>query len=97
MYKRQLYFALAAVIERFRYLKPALAVVLIFIGSKIFVADLLGWEKFPPALSPVSYTHLDVYKRQAWIRHASRAGRPKYFCMKRLAAARPDAHVSHTR
>ena len=28
-----------------------LAVVLIFIGSKIFVADLLGWEKFPPALS----------------------------------------------
>ena len=48
---RALYFALAAVIERFRYLKPALAVVLIFIGSKIFVADLLGWEKFPPALS----------------------------------------------
>ncbi|MGY6251383.1 TerC family protein [Bosea thiooxidans] len=48
---RALYFALAAVIERFRYLKPALAVVLIFIGSKIFVADLLGLEKFPAAIS----------------------------------------------
>jgi tellurite resistance protein TerC len=38
-------------IHRFRYLKPALAIVLIFIGSKIFVADLLGLEKFPAALS----------------------------------------------
>jgi tellurite resistance protein TerC len=48
---RALYFALAAMIHRFRYLKPALAVVLIFIGSKIFVADLLGMEKFPAAWS----------------------------------------------
>jgi tellurite resistance protein TerC len=48
---RALYFALAAVIERFRYLKPALAIVLVFIGSKIFIADLLGLEKFPPAIS----------------------------------------------
>ncbi|WP_438618593.1 TerC family protein [Oryzifoliimicrobium ureilyticus] len=48
---RALYFALAAMIHRFRYLKPALAVVLVFIGSKIFVADLLGLEKFPAALS----------------------------------------------
>ncbi|MGF6175876.1 TerC family protein [Ensifer sp. 4252] len=48
---RALYFALAAMIHRFRYLKPALAVVLIFIGSKIFVADLLGLEKFPAAMS----------------------------------------------
>ena len=44
---RALYFALAAVIHRFHYLKYALAVLLIFIGSKIFVADFLGWEKFP--------------------------------------------------
>ena len=29
----------------------ALAVVLIFIGSKIFLADAMGWEKFPPAWS----------------------------------------------
>jgi tellurite resistance protein TerC len=44
---RALYFALAAVLHRFHYLKYALAVLLIFIGSKIFVADLMGWEKFP--------------------------------------------------
>ncbi len=48
---RALYFALAAMIHRFRYLKPALAVVLIFIGSKVFIADLMGLEKFPAALS----------------------------------------------
>ncbi len=48
---RALYFALAAMVHRFHYLKYALALVLIFIGSKIFLADLLGLEKFPPALS----------------------------------------------
>jgi tellurite resistance protein TerC len=48
---RALYFALAAMVHRFHYLKIALAAVLIFIGSKIFLADLLGLEKFPPALS----------------------------------------------
>ncbi|NLR69372.1 TerC family protein [Novosphingobium sp. ERN07] len=49
---RALYFALAAMIERFAYLKYALAAVLVFIGSKIFVSDfLLGGDKFPPALS----------------------------------------------
>lgn len=48
---RALYFALAAMVPRFQYLKHALAVVLIFIGSKIFLADLLGLEKFPPALA----------------------------------------------
>ncbi len=44
---RALYFALAAIIHRFAYLKQALAVLLVFIGGKIFVADFLGWEKFP--------------------------------------------------
>lgn len=48
---RALYFALAAVIDRFTYLKPALAMVLVFIGSKIFVADMAGWEKFPTTIS----------------------------------------------
>jgi tellurite resistance protein TerC len=48
---RALYFALAAMVHRFHYLKYALAGVLIFIGSKIFLADLLGLGKFPPALS----------------------------------------------
>lgn len=44
---RALYFALAAMIARFAYLKYALSVVLIFIGSKIFISNLMGWEKFP--------------------------------------------------
>jgi tellurite resistance protein TerC len=48
---RALYFALAAMVHRFHYLKLALAVVLIFIGTKIFAAPLLGLDKFPPALS----------------------------------------------
>lgn len=49
---RALYFALAAMIDRFAYLKYALAAVLVFIGSKIFVSDfLLGGDKFPPVMS----------------------------------------------
>jgi tellurite resistance protein TerC len=48
---RALYFALAAMVHRFHYLKYALAVLLIFIGSKIFVADLFGLAKFPPIAS----------------------------------------------
>jgi tellurite resistance protein TerC len=39
---RALYFALAAMIHRFKYLKYALAIVLIFIGGKIFFVNLLG-------------------------------------------------------
>jgi tellurite resistance protein TerC len=49
---RALYFALAAMVHRFHYLKYALALVLVFIGSKIFVSDfLLAGDKFPPVLS----------------------------------------------
>jgi tellurite resistance protein TerC len=48
---RALYFALAAMIARFHYLKYALAAVLILIGSKIFIADMLGLAKFPAWLS----------------------------------------------
>lgn len=48
---RALYFALAALIHRFAYLKYALSVVLIFIGSKIFIADMLGMAKIPPMVS----------------------------------------------
>jgi tellurite resistance protein TerC len=48
---RALYFALAALVHRFHYLKYALAVLLVFIGSKIFVADLLGIGKIPPPVS----------------------------------------------
>ncbi|MDH4441666.1 MAG: TerC family protein [Rhizobium sp.] len=48
---RALYFALSALIHRFAYLKYALSVVLIFIGSKIFLADMLGLAKIPPVVS----------------------------------------------
>ena len=49
---RALYFALAAMVHRFAYLKYALAAVLVFIGSKILIADfLLGGAKFPPLAS----------------------------------------------
>ncbi len=49
---RALYFALAAMIDRFHYLKYALAAVLVFIGSKIFVSDfVLAGAKFPPVAS----------------------------------------------
>jgi len=48
---RALYFALAAMVHRFEYLKQALALVLVFIGSKIFIADLAGIEKVPPVLA----------------------------------------------
>ncbi len=44
---RALYFVLSAIIKRFHYLKYALSVVLVFIGSKLFIADFAGWEKFP--------------------------------------------------
>ncbi len=49
---RALYFALSAMVHRFHYLKYALALVLVFIGSKIFVSDfLMAGAKFPPVLS----------------------------------------------
>jgi len=48
---RALYFALAAMVDRFHYLKYALSLLLVFIGSKIFVADALGLAKVPPAVS----------------------------------------------
>ncbi|PWB31842.1 TerC family protein [Pseudomonas sp. SDI] len=46
---RALYFALAALMHRFVYLKYALALVLIFIGGKIFLHGIIG--KIPPLLS----------------------------------------------
>jgi tellurite resistance protein TerC len=46
---RALYFALAAAIHRFRYLKYALALILVFIGAKIFLVGFIG--KIPPVVS----------------------------------------------
>lgn len=48
---RALYFSLAAIIHRFEYLKYSLAVILVFIGGKVFVTDWLGLVKFPASLS----------------------------------------------
>nr|WP_288256117.1 TerC family protein [uncultured Pseudomonas sp.] len=46
---RALYFALAALIHRFAYLKYALAMVLVFIGAKIFLVGIIG--KIPAVVS----------------------------------------------
>ena len=46
---RALYFALAALVHRFEYLKYALAIVLVFIGAKIFWNQIIG--KVDPAIS----------------------------------------------
>jgi tellurite resistance protein TerC len=46
---RALYFALAAMLHRFAYLKYALALVLVFIGGKIFLVNITG--KLPAAVS----------------------------------------------
>ncbi len=46
---RALYFALAAMVHRFEYLKYALALVLVFIGGKIFWNHFYG--KLDPAIS----------------------------------------------
>jgi tellurite resistance protein TerC len=37
---RSLYFLLAGVVQKFLYLKPALAIILSFIGAKMLLADL---------------------------------------------------------
>lgn len=46
---RALYFALAAMVHRFHYLKYSLAIVLMFIGCKIFWNSIVG--KMNPAIS----------------------------------------------
>ncbi|HEY0957162.1 MAG TPA: TerC family protein [Roseateles sp.] len=48
---RALYFALDAVVHRFHYLKYALALVLIFIGAKIFLGDWFFDGKVPASIS----------------------------------------------
>jgi len=48
---RTLYFTLAAMVHRFHYLTYTLAIVLIFIGAKIFLGDFVFGGKVPAALS----------------------------------------------
>ena len=46
---RALYFVLSAMVHRFHYLKYALALVLVYVGGKIFVQQFIG--KIPPEVS----------------------------------------------
>ena len=48
---RALYFALAAILHRFEYLKYAMSLVLVFIGSKVFLGDFVFEGKVPALLS----------------------------------------------
>ncbi len=48
---RALYFALAAMVHRFHYLKYALALVLIFVGLKVFAGDFVFGGKMPAEIS----------------------------------------------
>lgn len=73
---RALYFALAAVLHRFAYLKQALAVLLVFIGAKIFIADLLGLEKFPAGWS-LGITAAILAAGVGWSLWKTRGGRAR--------------------
>jgi tellurite resistance protein TerC len=46
---RSLYFVLAAMVHRFHYLKYSLSLVLVYVGSKIFLQQFIG--KIDPAIS----------------------------------------------
>ncbi len=48
---RSMYFALAAIVSRFHYLKYVMAMLLVFIGGKVLAADLLGMDKIPSSVS----------------------------------------------
>lgn len=48
---RALYFAIASILDRFYYLKFSLALVLIFIGAKVFIADMFDLVKIPAYIS----------------------------------------------
>lgn len=48
---RSLYFALAAVIHRFQYLKYGLSLVLLLIGSKMIINEFYGYKVIPTELA----------------------------------------------
>ena len=48
---RALFFALSAMLDKFHYMKYSLALVLVFIGGKILVADLFGLGHMSPGVS----------------------------------------------
>jgi len=71
---RALYFALAAMVQRFVYLKYSLAAVLVFIGSKIFIGDFVFDGKVPAALS-LAVTAVLILVGIAFSLWRTRAGR----------------------
>lgn len=73
---RALYFALSAMVDRFHYLKYALAILLVFIGSKIFVADALGLAKIPPVAS-LTVTFIILAGGISWSLWKTRKPRPE--------------------
>lgn len=48
---RALYFALSAMMARFKYLKYSVALILVFIGAKVFVPLITPLEKVPASIS----------------------------------------------
>ncbi len=46
---RSMYFAMSAVLERFKYMKYALSIILVFIGLKVIYGHF--FEKIPPFYS----------------------------------------------
>ncbi|AWN38307.1 TerC family protein [Methylobacterium radiodurans] len=78
---RALYFALAAMVDRFAYLKTALALILIFIGAKIVVADTFELVHVPAWVSLVVTLVLlaggvaySLWRTRGAIAHASEHG-----------------------
>ncbi|MDX2050178.1 MAG: TerC/Alx family metal homeostasis membrane protein [Rickettsiaceae bacterium] len=48
---KYLYFAISDIIKKFKYLKTSAAIILIFIGSKVFIKDIFEITKIPPLVS----------------------------------------------
>ena len=48
---RALYFALAAVVHKFHHIQTAIAIVLVFIGAKVFAPLVFGIDKVPASIS----------------------------------------------
>jgi tellurite resistance protein TerC len=74
---RALYFALAAMIDRFAYLKYALAAVLVFVGSEIFLVNVIGkmpaWISLSVVLSLLTTGALySLYRTREAVRRATR-------------------------
>ena len=72
---RAMYFALAALIERFAYLKHVLALILLFVGGKI-IAGQLGWHVPPPVSLAVVLSLLAGGVLLSWWHRGAETGAP---------------------